>query len=315
MRQSNHVNRIKWIKWAMTAAAGCLPALAIADEPAKPENPPRKIQVEVEKVDVGQPPDLRRLQEILGARSPVEFWLDVKSEKGSYLGISASPPPAVLRKQLGLRPGMGLVVEFVVPDSPAAKAGLKQYDVLQKLDDQLLVNREQLTVLVRSHTPGDEIKVGVIRDGKPLALTAKLIEHDVEPLAVDVEQVLPLQLVFPEPRFTQIAPGQLPSVTAWKAVFDPLNVDNHRGSVTWLEGDRSYTLVTDPQGHKTFTVKAKDGKTIFEGPVNSKEEREKVPADLREKLEKLQQRSLPFGLPGANPSTQPSPLKKDADKK
>jgi hypothetical protein len=94
----------------------------------------------------------------------------------------------------------------------------------------------------------------------------------------------------------------------WSA---PNNNKPHPSALTWLEGDRSYTLVTDATGHKTFTVKGKDGKTIFEGPVNSADELGKVPGDLKEKLDKLQKRTLPFRLPETNPSA-PKP---DADKK
>jgi hypothetical protein len=121
--------------------------------------------------------------------------------KGTYLGVATSEPPTVLRKQLGLHEGMGLVVDAVVPDSPAAKAGLKEYDVVQKIDDQLIVNYEQFTVLVRDHKPGDDVKLGVIHEGKPVVLTAKLIEHDVEvgDAGQDFEFALPYRAVLSPP--------------------------------------------------------------------------------------------------------------------
>src|SRR5690242_6252990 len=42
------------------------------------------------------------------------------------------PPEHVLRAQLDLPENTGLLVANVVPNSPAAKAGLKQYDVMVK---------------------------------------------------------------------------------------------------------------------------------------------------------------------------------------
>ena len=296
---------MQWIKWALMAAAGCVATAVpvMAEEPATPNKRPQEIQLQVDDLQIGP-----RAMQLAFDR--------MKREKGSYLGVSAAPPPTVLRKQLGLTPGMGLIVEFVVPDSPAAKAGVQQYDVLQKLDDQLIVNREQLTVLVRSHKPGDEIKLGIIHDGKPATLAAKLIEHDVEPLAVDGEWEFQLEHVFPEPRVTLIAPGQHPPIVGWSNFSG--TIKGGPSSLTLLDGDRSYSITTIQGGQQVFTVKGKDGKIIFEGPINSKEDRQKVPAELKEKLEKLQKGplgSIMTNPSGAKPATQPINIirKKNAD--
>jgi hypothetical protein len=55
-----------------------------------------------------------------------------------WIGIDGTPPDEALRAQLELPAGQGLVVNQVVENSPAAKAGLKQYDVLIACQDQLL---------------------------------------------------------------------------------------------------------------------------------------------------------------------------------
>jgi hypothetical protein len=298
---------MQWIKWTILAAASCLPALALAEEPAnKPENPNPGV-VRVPAADRDQQDPRTRLFEVRNLEVALrDAAFAPRREKGSYLGVSASPPPPVLRKQLGLHEGMGLVVDLVVPESPAAKAGLQQFDVLQKLDDQLIVNPEQLAVLVRSHKPGEEVKLGIIHEGKSATLTAKLAEHDLEPLGLGGDWDVLVERAMPEARVTQIAPGQRPGANAWGG----FNLEHVAGSVTWLEGDRSYTLTTNHEGRKTFTVKGTDGKQIFEGPINSREDREKVPADLRTKLDKLMQ-SMPgqtvniSNSPVANPATQP----------
>jgi hypothetical protein len=92
----------------------------------------------------------------------------------TYLGVSASPAPDTLRRQLQLPDGIGLVVSSVERGSPAEQAGLKQYDILHKIDDQLLVNTEQLSVLVHTFKPGQEVKLRIVRGGKPTELTARL---------------------------------------------------------------------------------------------------------------------------------------------
>ena len=101
---------------------------------------------------------------------------------GPFLGVSASPAPDSLRGRLQLPSGIGLVVNSIEPGSPAEQAGLNARDVLHKLDEQLLVNTEQLTVLVRTYSPGQEVRLTVVRGGKPTQLTVKLGQRNLSPL-------------------------------------------------------------------------------------------------------------------------------------
>jgi hypothetical protein len=103
--------------------------------------------------------------------------------KAAYLGIATSPAPPVLRKQLKLGEGMGLVVDFVEPGSPAQAAGVQPYDVAVRLNDQILINGPQLAVLVRTFDPGAEVTLTVIREGRETPLKVKLVERAVKPIA------------------------------------------------------------------------------------------------------------------------------------
>ena len=104
---------------------------------------------------------------------------DVKTEKAAFLGVSGSPLTPALREQLKLPTGVGMVIDFVESNSPAESAGLKQYDILHKLDNQLLINAHQLAVLVRLHKPGEEVSLTVIHQGQPKEIKATLIEKEV----------------------------------------------------------------------------------------------------------------------------------------
>jgi len=75
---------------------------------------------------------------------------------------------------LGLKPGEGLVVNFVSPDSPAAKADVKKNDVLVDFEGQMLVDPIQLRKLVRMHAEGDTVKLTFYRGGKKQTVSAKL---------------------------------------------------------------------------------------------------------------------------------------------
>ena len=64
--------------------------------------------------------------------------------KVAYLGVMTREVPPELRSQLGLAEGFGLLVDGVMPDSPATAAGIKEHDILVRFEDQQLVNIEQL---------------------------------------------------------------------------------------------------------------------------------------------------------------------------
>jgi membrane-associated protease RseP (regulator of RpoE activity) len=92
----------------------------------------------------------------------------------AWLGISTDEACEVISSQLGLKSGEGLVVIYVEPNSPAAKAGLQKYDVLVEMGDQMLVHPGQLRKLVRLQKEGDTIKLGFYRGGKKQSVTATL---------------------------------------------------------------------------------------------------------------------------------------------
>lgn len=96
------------------------------------------------------------------------------SKQTPWLGVGVSDSPEPLSAQLGLKPGEGLVVNYVATNSPAAEAGLRKNDVLVELDGQMLVDPIQLRKLVQMHADGDNVKIEFYRAGKKESATAKL---------------------------------------------------------------------------------------------------------------------------------------------
>lgn len=90
-----------------------------------------------------------------------------------WIGIDGTPIDDALRSQLELPPTQGLLVNQVVADSPAAKAGLKQYDVMISCHDTAIAQLADLAKLL------DEKKETVL----PLKLvrTGKRIIIEVTP--------------------------------------------------------------------------------------------------------------------------------------
>src|SRR5436853_4104262 len=80
-----------------------------------------------------------------------------------WLGVQVAALPEVVKKQLVLEDG--LAVEEVTPDSPAAKAEIKKYDILVKAGDAPLKSIADLVKAVDA-SQGKEIVVTIVRNGK-----------------------------------------------------------------------------------------------------------------------------------------------------
>jgi membrane-associated protease RseP (regulator of RpoE activity) len=93
-----------------------------------------------------------------------EFWIGV--------ACNSEALDNTLRAQLGLPEGQGLAVLSVVPDSPAAKAGLKENDVLLDAGGKPLGKIQDLVDAVEA-AKDQELALSLLRDGKPLSLTVK----------------------------------------------------------------------------------------------------------------------------------------------
>jgi membrane-associated protease RseP (regulator of RpoE activity) len=83
-----------------------------------------------------------------------------------WLGVHCAPVPAMLRSHVTLPEKQGLVVLQVTPDSPAAKAGLAQYDVLLRVGGKPVADARDLLAAVEA-AKETKLKVELIRSGKP----------------------------------------------------------------------------------------------------------------------------------------------------
>ena len=80
------------------------------------------------------------------------------NESNAFLGVAVEALPPSLAAQLHEQlPNEELLVGEVSEDSPAAKAGIKRYDILTTCDDQKLTSPQQLINLIRAKKPGDKV--------------------------------------------------------------------------------------------------------------------------------------------------------------
>ncbi len=190
----------------------------------------------------------------------------------AFIGVATSLATPSLREQLSLPPGVGLVVDSVDPDSPAEQAGIQPHDVLHKLDDQILVNVQQFAVLVRTCKPGERVALTVIRKGQPIRSEVTLAERMLLPIDESPQRVQP------STGATQPIPLPRPGTGRMSGV------------ITHTDNDHIITITTHDDS-TSVTVKDRTGKVICEGPLDTPEDRAKIPADLRAKIERIESTS------------------------
>jgi len=103
----------------------------------------------------------------------------IKSGKVSrgYLGVQITDLSQDLAKQFKVSDTSGALAEDVTAGGPADKAGLKNGDVIRKLNGQPVGDAGQLTLGVTNLSPGSVAKLDIIRDGQPMTLTVTLGER------------------------------------------------------------------------------------------------------------------------------------------
>jgi len=109
----------------------------------------------------------------------------------TYLGVVIAEVAVVapdLAVRLPIDPGTGLIVNEVLPDSPAARAGLQKGDVLIRLNGQVLVTPKQLQNIVQNRKPGDQVEMIYFRKSEVRKVTATLATRSVEMLPGDPRQ-------------------------------------------------------------------------------------------------------------------------------
>ena len=244
-----------------------------------------------------------------------------------FLGVETSEVPSVVSEQLGLAKGFGLVVDYVVPDSPAAAAGLQQNDILKMLNEQILIDPNQLRKLLQTFQDGTTVTLTILRKGQEQKVTVKLtkkempqrhallpgFEHgwdmgEFNEQMQDMKEQLKEQLgaqrgiirdavmkardearrAVDEARRTA---GQIQVRSSRDGGLTTTKIDLGKAQIVFSD-DKGEMKLEKVDGKKILTAKDPQGKLLFSGPVETKEDMDKLPADVRERYQKLEQNDL-----------------------
>ncbi len=91
-----------------------------------------------------------------------------------YLGIRLRNINSDLRDAFNLKDTKGALVEDVEKGLPGERAGLKPGDVIVAVDGKNIASMDELVKIISAREPGSRAKLSVMREGKPVVLTARL---------------------------------------------------------------------------------------------------------------------------------------------
>ncbi|HKQ87995.1 MAG TPA: DegQ family serine endoprotease [Candidatus Acidoferrales bacterium] len=94
-----------------------------------------------------------------------------------YLGLYPEDVTEALAKQFGVSGPGGALVAQVESDAPAAKAGIKQGDVILKLNGQPVTSANDLRLRVSQTQPGTSVNLDVSRNGKTQTIPVTLGQY------------------------------------------------------------------------------------------------------------------------------------------
>jgi serine protease Do len=115
------------------------------------------------------------LQEVerLQAPEPEEFEVFI-GDSGSWLGVETKEVSAETVQKLKLPAERGALVGKIIPDSPAAKAGLKENDVITEVNGQRVEGTAQFRRMIREIPAGRSAQLTLFRDGHAQSVSVKL---------------------------------------------------------------------------------------------------------------------------------------------
>lgn len=87
---------------------------------------------------------------------------------------------------LNLPDGKGAFIDGIAPDTPAAKAGLQDYDVVLKVNGEAVDNSADLQNKISDMAPGDTANLDVWRDGEMIQVPVVLEEFPDDTLAASL---------------------------------------------------------------------------------------------------------------------------------
>ncbi len=128
----------------------------------------------------------------------------IGDDGSSWLGVETHEVTADKAKELKLSAERGVVLGKIVPDSPAAKAGLKENDVVTEINGQRVEGAAQFRRMIREIPAGRSIQLTVWREGRSQTGSATLGKSEERRRAMKMVAPTPGAFAFRMPEIPDV---------------------------------------------------------------------------------------------------------------
>lgn len=248
------------------------------------------------------------------------------NQQAAYLGVVAGSIPEMLAVHIGLQSGEGIVVRALMPDGPAAEAGLAVHDVITRIGGEPVASSEDLSREINELQPGEKVRLDVIHKGKPAGIDVTL---GTRPAQLAAPQIRPLEQLdqlnldgVPQDladRVRRMIEGNLGDqrLDFGQGIHDPApqfdeamremklrmekamegmqipefqqqgGIQIQQGATFRLMDDQGSIELKSIHDGKEITVRDKDQQIVWSGPWDTEQDKAAAPEDIRQRVERL----------------------------
>ena len=202
------------------------------------------------------------------------------SRHAETLGLRLARASEVLRQQLALARGAGLVVEEVTPGSTADKAGFRQHDVLVLLDDQMLLLPEQLAALLEASNSTATPECTLLRGGAKVTIALGAPRQNDKPALSTPSNPGGPATVAVQTSATVPASSTSPAQPAGRQAFST--------DETLVRHDPDYQIKLSRGNETRLVILDPHGRIVFNDEIDTPEHRRLVPQAVRQRVEEME---------------------------
>jgi Do/DeqQ family serine protease len=112
-------------------------------------------------------------------RKIIEDIMEFGNVQRGILGVEGGELTGNAFKELGIKDTEGFYIKKVNKNSGAEKAGLKEGDIIKKLDNQKISSFAELSGYINTKRPNDKIVVTYVRDEETKTVPVTLVKNDI----------------------------------------------------------------------------------------------------------------------------------------